>query len=204
MTVQIKTGLDAFETFLAPMGERDRRNIRKHVATCEGDTSRDHLTLWTRLALWLSGPGGKWVKTTGSRAVQFFVADGNYRIQTFALEDLRDGIISIYLPDALEAAVTAGILVGPVSPADAELYQAGGLPGMNVRVEVLSASSTVDAPEYYRNLLGWNRKALRITLPTNAGRAQVDACEALCALSVRQTASATLATASRRAEMEAV
>lgn len=195
------TGLDAFETFLAAMGEKDRRNVRKHVATCEEEPSREHAELWKRLALGLSALGGKWVKTTGLRAVQFFVADGNYRIQTFALEDVRDGVISIYLPDALAAAVAAGILVGPIGTlADAQLYQVGGLPGMNVRVEVLSASRTVDAPDYYRHLLGWNHKALRVTLPTNAGRAQVDACEALCALSVRQAAAATLAMATRRAE----
>jgi hypothetical protein len=196
-----KTRLDAFEAFLATMGEKDRRNVKKHIGLCEAEPAADHADLWKRLAMSLANLGGKWVKTTGMRAIQFFVADGTYRIQTFALEDLRDGVLSIYLLDALDAAVGAGILVGPIDTgAEALLFQVGGLPGMNLRVEVLSASRTVDAPDYYKHLLGWNRKALRVSLPINAGRAQVEACEALCALAVRQAAAATLASAARRAE----
>jgi hypothetical protein len=196
----VKTGLDAYETFLLTLGEKDRRNIRKHLATCEAMPTQQHAVLWKRLACSLAALGGTWAKTTGMRAVQFFVADGNYRIQTFALEDTGDGIISIYARDALDAARTAGIVVVPVGTSDHSLaYEVGDLPGLTVRVEVLSASKTVDAPEYYRHLLGWNRKALRIILPTNAGRAQLAACDALCGLSVRQAAQ-DASTASPQAE----
>jgi hypothetical protein len=191
----VKTGLDAYETFLLTMGEKDRRNIRKHVATCEDEPTQQHAVLWKRLACTLAALGGKWVKTTGHRAVQFFVADGNYRVQTFALEDTGDGTISVYAPDALQAARDAGIVVVPVGTPDNTLaYEVGDLPGLTVRVEVLSTSKTVDAPEYYRHLLGWNRKALRIILPTNAGRAQLIACDALCGLSVRRATAPLLTT----------
>ena len=35
-------------------------------------------------------------KTDGQQRVRFFVPDGQYRMQVFAMEDLRDGVITIY------------------------------------------------------------------------------------------------------------
>ena len=49
-----------------------------------------------------------------------------------------------------------------------------------------SATGTVSAPDFYRHMLGWNRKAIRITLPTVAHEAQVHAVEMLCSTSVMQ------------------
>lgn len=193
-----KTGLDAYETVLLTMGEKDRRNVRKHLSVCEAEPTQVHAVLWKRLLCTLAGLGGKWAKTTGQRAVQFFVADGNYRIQTFALEDTNDGFIAIYAPDALDAARAEGIVVVPVGTADGSpAYEVGHLPDLTVRVEVLSASKTVDAPDYYRHLLGWNRKALRIILPVNAGRAQLAASDALCRLSARRAPEAAVAASVR-------
>ena len=181
-----KTGLDAYETFLLTMGEKDRRNVRKHLSVCEAEPTQVHAVLWKRLLCTLAALGGKWAKTTGQRAVQFFVADGNYRIQTFALEDTNDGLISVYARDALDVAIAEGMVVAQAGTADGSpAYEVGHLPGLTVRVEALCASKTVDAPDYYRHLLGWNRKALRIILPVDAGRAQLEVCDALCRLSVR-------------------
>jgi hypothetical protein len=183
------TGLGDYETFLLTMSDRDRRNVRKHVATCEGEPCREHAALWTRLLCSLGALGTRWVKTTGQRAVQFFAADGNYRRQLFALEDPHDGTLVVYAPDALQAAEAEEIVRGPVGTlGDALLYEVGGVPGLTIPIEVLSASKTVDAPEYYRHLLGWNRRALKVTLRTTAGRAQVMACEALCRLAAQQAA----------------
>jgi hypothetical protein len=182
-----RTGLADYETFISTLGDRDRRNVRKHVATCEAEPHREHAALWKRLFCSLSALGGRWVKTTGQRAVQFFAADGNYRMQLFALEDPHDGTLVVYAPDALRAAEEAGAIRGPVlTVGDAQFYEVGGVPGLMLQVEVLSAAKTVDAPEYYRHLLGWNRKALKITLRTTAGRAEVGACEILCSLAKRQ------------------
>jgi len=47
--------------------------------------------------------------------------------------------------------------------------------------------TTVEAPDYYRHMLGWNRKALRLNLPTNATPAQIKAAEALFLLAARKT-----------------
>jgi hypothetical protein len=184
-----KTGLADYETFLLTLSDRDRRNVRKHVASCEDESTGEHAALWKRLFCALAALGSRWVKTTGQRAVQFFAADGNYRVQLFALEDPHDGTLIVYAPDALAAAEAAGVVHGPVRTAgDSLFYEVGGVTGLMIEVEVLSALKTVDAPDYYRHLLGWNRKALKITLRTTAGRAQVSACEALCGLAAQQAA----------------
>jgi hypothetical protein len=108
----------------------------------------------------------------------------------FALEDLGDGALSVYAVDALAAAVRAGVLRGPVaaSAAGAVLYEAGGAPGTVVAVEVLTSGTTADAPDYFRHMLGWNRKAIKVTLPTTATPSQVRAVEALCAMAARHAA----------------
>ena len=60
------------------------------VAVCEGEPTLDHAKLYKRLAAMLYGLAPQAIRTTGQRAVQFFVADGKYRVQAFALEDLAD------------------------------------------------------------------------------------------------------------------
>src|SRR5436190_1805553 len=49
-------------------------------------------------------------KFVGRQTVQFYIADGKYRMQVFALEDLQDGNFTVYCPDVLEEAVRAGLL----------------------------------------------------------------------------------------------
>jgi len=182
---------DAYEAFVATLGERDKRNVRKHVESCQGEPTGDHAALWKRLACALATLCDRSARTTGARAVQFFAADGSYQMQLFALEDLRDGSIAVYLPNALAAAEEAGVIGGPTRVADAvSSYAVGGAPGLDLSVEVLSAATTSDAPEYYRHLLGWNRSALRIVLRTTAADAEVAACEAICRLAARHAAAA--------------
>jgi hypothetical protein len=182
---------DAYEAFVATLGERDRRNVRRHVETCEGEPTVAHAALWKRLACALASLCDRSAKTTGVRAVQFFSADGPYQMQLFALEDLGDGAIAVYTPDALAAAEEAGVIRRPTPMGDSfVVYDLDGAPGQSLRVETLSAATTSDAPEYYRHLLGWNRKALRVVLGTAAGDAQVAACEAICRLAARHAAAA--------------
>ena len=195
---------DAFESFVATLSERDKRNVRRHVEACEAEPNPDHAALWKRLACTLARLSGRSVKTTGTRAVQFFAADGAYRMQLFALEDPRDGTVLVYTPDTLAAATAAGVIAVPVLSAGAALsYEVGGVPGLNLEVEVLSAAKAVDAPEFYRHLLGWNRRAVKVTLRTTAGRAQVGACESLCRLAAQEAAGRRTAQLARAAAQPA-
>ena len=194
------TERDAYESFVATLSERDKRNVRRHVDACETEPTTDHAVLWKRLACTLAALSKRSVKTTGMRAVQFFAPDGAYQVQLFALEDPRDGTLAVYTPDTLAAATAAGVIAGPIpTVGEALLYEVGGVPGLNIEVEVLTAAKVVDAPDYYRHLLGWNRRAVRITLRTTAGHAQISACESVCRLAAHQTAAARTAHLARAA-----
>jgi hypothetical protein len=172
---------DSYDAFYQRLNSSARTSVDRHLAACESDPTSDHLRLWKRLAGFLAGLTPHSIRTTGQRAVQFFAADGAYRRQLFALEDLRDGKLSVYLADVLGAGAKAGILrvepgehPGNFSPCEA--------PDESIAFETLSAAATTSAPEYYRHLLGWNRRAVRIMIPPSASAAQIRAVERLCTL----------------------
>jgi len=176
-----------FEDFVSKLAERDRRNIERHVTECEGEPTYDRARLWKRLAGALGNLAPFAVRTTGQRAVQFFVADGRYRRQVFALEDKADGVLSVYTGDSLDSAVQAGILRGPIS-VDGEMmrFDVCEEPGQHLVAQLLTAAKTTSAPDYYKHMLGWNRKAVRVILPTTACAAQVRAAEAIYTLAMEQ------------------
>ena len=176
-----------FEDFVSKLPERDRRNVERHVTECEGEPTYDRARLWKRLAGALGNLAPFAVRTTGQRAVQFFIADGRYRRQVFALEDKADGYLSVYTVDSLDLAVQAGILRGPIS-VEAEMmrFEVCEEPGQHLVAQSLTAAKTTSAPDYYKHMLGWNRKAVRVILPTTASAAQVRATEAIYALAMGQ------------------
>lgn len=176
-----------YESFVSTLGTRDRENVKKHVAACEGEALPQHVALWKRLACALARFSPLAVQTAGQRALQFFSRDGNYRIQVFALEDPRDGTLLVYARDALDAAIGTGVLRGPVTrDGEQGLYEVCEQPGATLRIEVLTAAKTMYAPDYYRHLLGWNRRAIKVILPTSADTPQVRAVETLCRLAAQQ------------------
>ncbi|HEV8606135.1 MAG TPA: hypothetical protein VGQ99_12255 [Tepidisphaeraceae bacterium] len=177
-----------FESFLAALSARDRLNIERHLATCDAEPTADHAKVFKKLATTLAGLAPQAVRTTGQRAIQFFNADGKYRVQVFALEDLCDGNVTVYLTDALDAAITAGIFRRRAkTDGEASLYELAEQAGTFLRIERLTSANTVEAPDYFRHMLGWNRKALKLTLPTNSTAAQLRAAESLFVLAARKT-----------------
>src|SRR5688572_4919418 len=127
------------EGFFVGLSPKDRSNIEKHLAACDAEPTPHHGRLWRRLALGMRRLGPLRPQTTGQRAVQFYAPDGKYRLQVFALEDTRDGTIALYSADVLDAAVAAGVLQGPVATeGDALLYESCELPGVTVKIEMLS------------------------------------------------------------------
>ena len=43
---------------------------------------------------------------------------------------------------------------------------------------------TENAAAFFKDMLGWNRRALRVLLPVSASASQISAVESLCAMSV--------------------
>jgi hypothetical protein len=168
-----------FDAWLAALGARDRVNLERHVAALEAEPV--HSTLWRRIARSIATLAPHAASTTGQQAVQFFIADGKYRMQVFALEDNRDGKVMIYAVDALEDAMKAELLSKPAkdNPTNMPIQ---GVAGQTLTVETLSAADTPNPSPFYKHMLGWNRKALRITLPVGSSDAQVSAAESLCAI----------------------
>src|SRR5258706_3465834 len=179
-----------YDGLLLRLGARDRAAIEKHIAVCETEPTRDHAKLWKRVACLLCNLAPKAVQTAGQRAVQFFAADGKYRRQVFAMEDLRDGVLAVYMVDVLDAALQAGLMRGPIAKTgDAVIFPTGGDgAGVTLTMEALTSANTAAAPDYFRHMVGWKRTVLKVTLPTAATLAQVEALEALCAIAGRNGA----------------
>jgi len=174
-----------YDGLLAKLGPKDRTNVERHIAAAEGEPDGDHARLWKRLATHMMTLAQHAAKTTGQQSIQFFIPDGKYRMQVFALEDLRDGKLTIYAGNVLQEAVDAGQLTAPVkAERETHAFAINGTKDKIV-IEELDGKTLNPAP-FYKDMLGWNRKAVRITLLTNATPAQLEAAESLCTLSARK------------------
>jgi hypothetical protein len=173
-----------FEEFLGKLVARDRVNAEKRVATLDAEGSPERARLWRRLACSLMTLAPHAAKLVGKQTVQFYVADGKYRMQVFALEDLQDGNFTVYCPDVLGEAIDAGVLARPAKgEAAGDVYAVPGT-GETLRIDSLDKDS-LNPKAHFKDLTGWNRKALRITLPPSPSGAQVEAAETVCAMAAQ-------------------
>jgi hypothetical protein len=174
-----------YDGLLAKLGPKDRTNVERHVLAAETERSTDHARMWKRLATHLMTLASHAAKTTGQQSIQFFIADGKYRMQVFALEDLRDGKMTIYAGNVLDEAVKDGLLTPPPKH-ERETHAYGIANGKDKLIlEELDGKSLNPAP-FYKDMLGWNRKAVRISLLTTATPAQLEVAEQLCTMSARK------------------
>jgi len=184
--VQVKPA--EYAAFLAQLGVKDRSNIERHLVTCENDpngTGAAHVANYRRLLCALGGLAPHAAKTHGQQAVQFYVPDGKYRMQVFALEDQRDGNMAIFCEDVLEPATASGLLRGPNEVAGQNnSYRIKGSID-NLRIDQMDGKTANPAP-FYKDMLGWNRRAIRITVGATATSDQLGAVETLCAIAARK------------------
>jgi len=164
-----------FDLFLNRLVPKTRAAVDKHVAACSADAALAYGRTWKRLAELLARYAPHAAEVTGA-ALRFYILDGKYRRQVFVLEDLRDGIIQVYLPDVLAAALEQGIL-GPPEGASYPVLRAG----IRLDLEIINAD-TKDLPDFCKAMLGWGRRAIKTGLPVSAGEPQVHIIERLCAL----------------------
>ena len=182
---------NAMQDMFSKLGARDRANLEKHLAALDAEPDDTHSRLWRRIvtSLWKHAPMP--VQLQGTQAIMFFIADGKYRMQVFAVEDKNDGLIAIYLPDVLTPALEAGVILrSKGSTATDEEY------GFNyngqrqpVFLRQLDAANTPDPAAYIKHMIGWNRKAIRVTIPAvRADSPQLLAVQALAAVAAKQWA----------------
>jgi len=171
-----------FETLLSKLSPKDRQNAERRVQVLEAEPDPSRAPLWKRLMSSLMTLAPHAAKLGGKQTAQFYIADGKYRKQVFAMEDLQDGHFTLYCPDIVEEAVKAGLLTR-AGDADPNFFRVPSSKEV-LRVEPLDGASQNPAP-HYKDMTGWNRKALRITLPPGASPAQVEAAELLCALAAQ-------------------
>ena len=177
----------SYDTFLQKLGSADRLRVERHVAKADADPA--HADAYRRLASALYGlaPQPPRVLGTDQQTIQFYVPDGKYRMQVFALEDQLDGFLAVYCGDVADEAVKAGVLVrrSPRGGAAADETQHAYLikdSGEMLSIERLDNSG--EHRPFYKDMLGWNRKAVRIRLPADTTEAQTTAVATLCALSL--------------------
>jgi hypothetical protein len=177
----------SFDDFRGKVSARDGGNVDRHLAAMAEEPDDAHRTLWKRLATTLASLAPHSITTTGQQVISFFIADGKYRMQAFALEDKRDGSLVIYASDALKDAIDSKLLRGPGKDSESA-YQIDG--GQTLSVEPLTAQNTPNPQPFYKHMLGWNRTAVRITLPVKATTEQLVVAENLCALAALRWADA--------------
>jgi hypothetical protein len=175
----MKTLERKIEPVLDRAGIKERTKIERHLAVCDAESGGTHGRLWRRVAAILGELAPLSIQSAGNNTWRFFVADGKYRMQVFALEDPCDGMLRIYLPDVLSQAVKAKILA---KTATAETFSVAGT-GTRLKIELLGAAEAADAPLHYKHMLGWNRKAMRLSVSTAQTDEKIDgAVQALAAL----------------------
>ena len=173
------------DEFLAKLAARDRQNVDRHLAAADAEPEPDHAKLWRRVARSMFTLSPHAVTTIGQQALQFFIADGKYRMQVFAVEDPRDGRLLIYTGDVVKEAIKAGVLAAPPKGDASAGHVVVADKSQRLILEVLDANNTPNPHPWYKNMLGWGRKALRVTLPVKATPEQIAAAEALCALTAK-------------------
>jgi hypothetical protein len=173
----------ALQQLFTRPGTVGKSHIERHLATCDGEIDPAHGELWRRLLFNLGRLAPLAVQAVAD-GVMFFAPDGRYRMQVFALEDHGDGIIRVFAPDVLDDAIKAGLLQASADPTE---YMIADQEHAALHVERLDAGSSPLAAPYIKNMLGWNRKAIQITLvASQADGPGVRAAEELCELAAKR------------------
>ena len=173
-----------YDAFLAKLTPKDRLNVERHVAAIEEQSTRAHAKLWKRIAATMMTMASHSAKANGQQSMQFYIQDGKYRMQIFALEDLRDGIMHVYATDALDEAVKTGLLAKSKSGDEPGTFRiAGGKE--TLAVERMDGKVSNPAP-FFKDMLGWNRRAVHVTLPVMATDPQAETVEKLLILGAKK------------------
>jgi hypothetical protein len=171
-----------FDTLVAKLSAKDRHCVDRQIAARENSPIFGLADRWRKLAAMLLNLAPGLVKLSGLHTMQFYIADGKYRKQVFALHALPDSAIAVCIPDILDDAVKFGLLTLPAGNgpkgAPSNLYGIGKT-DQSLTVDIVSGT-TLDPQIFYKDMTGWNRRALCITLAGESTQVQVRAVHDLC------------------------
>ncbi len=182
-----------YKTMLSRLGMKDRQSFERQVAAQKSKTDSGLAKKWCRLARVMMSltetttkVSGQQAKLCGIRTMQFFIPDGKYRQQVFAMHVRDDGTLAVCVPDVLDDAIREGAL----AHAGNEQYR---LPESGKLLAIHSLDRNTPNPEeFYKGMTGWYRKAICIDLPASACTAQIGAVERLCVLAASKWATLTV------------
>jgi hypothetical protein len=174
------TGPKNFDAAIERLTPKDKANLQKHIDAMAA-MPRAVTDTWKALFLTLAQHAPHACQAVGTEAVRFFVQDGTYKLQMFALEDKLTEPICVYLPNVLGESIKTKLL----SPTPAPNTYTLGEGGEPVTIEELDANTTIDAPVHFKFMIGLNRKALRVTLPSRERTSYVKLVSAMCDIAIR-------------------
>jgi hypothetical protein len=177
-----------YAVFLGQLSIKGRVAIQKHDELCAADAALGQGELWKRLAGGLARLADYQTESLGQQVVKFYIADGKYRQQVFALEDTRQGTIAVYLPDVVALAIAQKILAG--TPIAGCFKVIGG----DVELHLAPLDAETRDLTAFKAMVGWGRHALRADLNTFAKEKQVRAVERMCELAAEKWAAVPQAT----------
>lgn len=169
-----------YEAFLAQLSVKGRAAAEKHDELCDAEHGAGYGARWKRLAADLGKLAGHATEMYGHSGVKFYIADGKYKLQVFALEDTRQGTIVVYLPDVLQLAIGRKILSAgtPVHH-----YKVRGGAG---QVQLTPISSETEELTVCKAMVGWGRRALRAEFGAQTPEEHVHAIELMCELAAQK------------------
>jgi hypothetical protein len=173
-----------FSTFLEKFGEKDRKGIARNLGLYEEKTGPEAASQWRRLACTLMTLAPYPARLLAQLGLVFYVPDGKYRKQVFGLEIRDAGVMDLYTVNVLAEASRAGILGKPRQEAGNTTYPLKGCDDGLVIAPL--DGRTPDPADIFKAMTGWNRKAIRITIPAKASSVQIDAVEKICSLTAAQ------------------
>jgi hypothetical protein len=171
-----------YDAFLDKLGTKDRQNFERQVAASEA-AGPGLGERWKKLTCLLMALAPHPPRLDGTHTIQFFIPDGKYRKQVFALHAMEEGAIAVCFPDILKQALSSGILAKSKNAPGSNAYS---LPDSKETLNLVFKDGTESDPEsYYKAMTGWNRKAICIILPARTGNTLMDAAARLCALAAK-------------------
>jgi hypothetical protein len=165
---------------LAKFSPKDRDGFERQINACTTKGGEGLANTWREFCAMFMTLANRPAKLSGVNTAQFFIPDGKHRKQVFAMHCEDNGNLHVYLPNVLDDAIKAGLFtkVNPKSPEDTTYSLKNG---EKVTIEPLDRD-TLNPQFYFKDMTGWNRKAISVTLPPTATGPQKQAVEQLAAL----------------------